>query len=128
MKAFQPIAWVPGLGLLLLLTACSEYLDRKDTVAFSSGDSVAINQVTHVIDPWPRHSSNTRISYDGARMQRAMERYHTNRTYDPGCALPDQYGRYPATSGGTNCAEPAATPTLPRRGGTPKSDNRQGAA
>jgi hypothetical protein len=120
MKLSQRLTVVVVSSLMLLLAACSEYLDRKDTIAFSAGDAVATNTVTHVIDPWPRSSSNTHIAYDGERMQRVIERYHTNRTLDPECALPDERGRYPAISGGTNCAEPPATPTLPRRGGTAK--------
>jgi hypothetical protein len=100
------------------LAAC-QYLDRKDTMALGAGDSVRINSVTHVIDPWPAHAMNTRIAVDGERLQRAIERNRTNRITDPGCAAPDERGRYPTESGGTPCAESKPTPALPRRGGTP---------
>lgn len=117
-----------NLAIIALLTAtllagCSQYLDRKDTIAFGAGDAVETNMATHIIDPWPAHARNTRIAYDGERMQRAVERYHTNRVTDPGCAQPAQGGfsqasGSPASSGGTPCAERPPTPVLPRAGGT----------
>ena len=102
----------------VLPAACTQYLDRKDTVVFSAGNAVRTNTVTHVIDPWPAHAWNNRIAFDGERMQRAVERYRTNRVTDPGCAAVDEKGRSLPTTGGTPCAEPPATPALPRRGGT----------
>src|SRR5262249_56485474 len=56
------------------------YWDRRDTVAFQSGNSNAANKVVHVIDPWPRAAANRRMEADGERMQRAVERYRTNKT------------------------------------------------
>jgi hypothetical protein len=58
-----------------VLTGCSEYMDRKNTVAFSAGDAVQTNVVTHVIDPWPPRVQNTNIAFDGKRMQRAVAKY-----------------------------------------------------
>ena len=57
------------------LTACSEYMDRKNTIAFSAGNAVQTNVVTHVIDPWPRYVRNTNISHSGERMARAVRCY-----------------------------------------------------
>src|SRR6266498_2055652 len=95
--------------------ACAQYLDRKETVAFSAGNAVNTNVVTHVIDPWPAHVGNTRIVSNGERMQKSVERYRRNRVTDPGCAQsPTQGGPAPATSGGTPCTQP-----LPQGGGSP---------
>jgi hypothetical protein len=37
------------------------YLDRRDTVSFAAGDSVAANKVVHMVDPW-RHTPATATS------------------------------------------------------------------
>jgi hypothetical protein len=58
-----------------LLGACTEYLDRKETVAYSAGSAVAHNQVMHTIDPWPAHAKDTAILSSGERAARAVERY-----------------------------------------------------
>jgi len=69
-----------ALGATTLLGACTDmYLDRRDSVSFAAGDAVAANKVTHMIDPWPVHSGNRNIAFDGERMQAAAERYRTNR-------------------------------------------------
>lgn len=66
----------------LLLAGCSDvYFDRRDTVTFGAGDAVESNKVAHIIDPWPRAAGNRRLETDGERMQRAVERYRTNKTY-----------------------------------------------
>lgn len=57
------------------LTACSEYMDRKNTIAFSAGNAVQTNIVTHVTDPWPAHSANKNIAFSGERMARAVRCY-----------------------------------------------------
>ena len=73
------------LGLVLalatpLLGACTDmYLDRRDTVSFAAGDAVAVNKITHMIDPWPARSGDRNIAFDGERMQAAAERYRTNK-------------------------------------------------
>ena len=63
-----------------LLGACTDmYLDRRDTVSFAAGDAVAVNKVTHMVDPWPVYAGNRNIPHDGERMQAAAERYRTNK-------------------------------------------------
>lgn len=57
------------------LPGCAEYVDRKNTIAFSAGNAVQTNIVTHVPDPWPAHSRYNDIAFNGERMQRAVERY-----------------------------------------------------
>jgi len=74
-----PVAAV--LASAAMLGGCADvYWDRRDTVAFQSGNSNAANKVVHVIDPWPRAAANRRMEADGERMQRAVERYRTNKT------------------------------------------------
>ena len=75
-----------GLVLVLLLAAlggCSEYLDRRDSISSSAGDAVATDEITQMVDPWPRVSAQRDIGFDGQRMESAMRRYQTNRTYPP---------------------------------------------
>jgi hypothetical protein len=80
-NALRAIALTLALGGVL--GACSEYLDRRDTIAHSGGDAVASNQVTHMVDPWPAWSANQNIAFDGQKMQSAVERYRTNQVTPP---------------------------------------------
>jgi hypothetical protein len=67
-----------------MIGGCSDlYTDRRDTVALSGGDAVAANQVMQMNDPWPRHSGNANLAFDGQRMQSAVERYRTNNVTQP---------------------------------------------
>ena len=73
-------AQIIALACTLFTSACADmYLDRRDTVSFEAGDAVAVNKVTHMVDPWPAHASNRNIAFDGERMQSAAERYRTNK-------------------------------------------------
>jgi hypothetical protein len=66
------------------LCGCSEYyFDRRDTVTLHSGDAVATNRVTQMIDPWPAASGQRNIAYNGERTQGAAERYRTHRVIQP---------------------------------------------
>jgi hypothetical protein len=120
MKNIKPLLCVVASVGALLPAACTQYLDRKDTVAFSAGNAVETNVATHVINPWPPRASNTRIALDGERMQKAVERYRQGRVTDPGCARPQSTNASntaPASSGGTPCAQPAPQPQS-RTGGS----------
>ncbi len=75
-KAMRTVALA---ALLAVLGGCSEYLDRRDTIALSGGNAVATNVVTQMVDPWPRASANRNIAFNGPRMESAFERYRTNR-------------------------------------------------
>ncbi len=59
----------------LSLASCNQYWERKDTIAFGAGDSVAANTALMVPNPWPPGSRDTHIISDGARAQLAIERY-----------------------------------------------------
>jgi hypothetical protein len=83
----RPSSNIPrALALAALMTAlagCSEYLDRRDTISLNGGNSVASNEVSQMVDPWPRDSANKNIAFSGAKMQSAVERYRTNRVITP---------------------------------------------
>ena len=57
------------------LTACSDYLDRRDSLYLGAGEAVQTNIVTHRIDPWPVHAQRVYAETSGERMQRAVEAY-----------------------------------------------------
>ncbi len=69
--------------LLAALAGCSDYLDRRDTIALSGGNSVATNEVSQMVDPWPRASADKNIGFNGAKMESAVERYRTGRVIPP---------------------------------------------
>jgi len=70
-------------ALLVALAGCSEYLDRRDTITLNGGNAVAANQVSQMVDPWPRDSANRNIAYNGAKLETAVERYRTNQVIPP---------------------------------------------
>jgi hypothetical protein len=77
-------AAVAGIALGTMLGGCSDiYYDRRETIALSAGDAVAANEVEQMVDPWPRHSGNKNIAFNGERMQRAVECYRANRVNPP---------------------------------------------
>jgi hypothetical protein len=109
-NALRMLALAAGLAVL---TGCSEYLDRRDTIALNGGDALASDKASQVIDPWPRDSANRAIAYDGQVMESAVERYRTNRVYPPqgtGTSNTYQQGAAPAnnTPVGPTVTAPAA--------------------
>jgi hypothetical protein len=84
MQPFNKVARLVALVVMFIaLAGCSEYLDRRDTIALSGGNAVATDQVTHMVDPWPRDSANRDIAFNGAKMESAVERYRTNQVIPP---------------------------------------------
>src|SRR5437868_2337884 len=66
------------------LGGCSEYyFDRRDTVSLHSGEAMAANRVTQMIDPWPAASGQRNIAYNGEKAATASERYRTGRIIPP---------------------------------------------
>ena len=66
------------------LGGCSDiYFDRRETVSLGANDAVETNKVVHMVDPWPPHSHNRNIAFEGQRMQAAHERYRNNRVITP---------------------------------------------
>ena len=69
-----------ALAAATALAGCTDmYLDRRDTVSFAAGDSVAANKVVHMVDPWPPYAGDRNIAFNGERMQAAAERYRTDK-------------------------------------------------
>src|SRR3954471_3667576 len=67
-----------------MLGGCSEYyFDRRDTITLYSGDAVATNRVTQMIDPWPVASGRRNIAYNAQKAAPAAERYRTGRVIPP---------------------------------------------
>ncbi len=67
-----------------LVAGCSDiYYDRRDTIALGGNDAVEANQVEQMVDPWPPHSNNNNLAFNGERMQRAVECYRKNRVATP---------------------------------------------
>src|SRR5262245_51987228 len=89
------------LAFAATLGGCADiYYDRRETVAFHAGDAIAANKVAQIIDPWPRASANRNVESEGQRMQRAIERYRTNKTTQPSTTASSvQYA--PSSGGGT---------------------------
>lgn len=81
-RVARGIAAAVVLGMLL--GACSDiYWDRRETLALGADDAVAANLVTQMVDPWPPHSNNKNIAFNGERMQRAVECYRANKVTPP---------------------------------------------
>ena len=67
--------------LAAMLGGCSDlYWDRRDSVAFWSGDAPASNIAIQTVDPWPPAAAKRRLTANGELMQKAAERYRTNKT------------------------------------------------
>jgi hypothetical protein len=95
-------AVVSAVALGTLLAGCSDlYLDRNGTVTLGAGDAVAANEVEQMVDPWPPHSNNKNLTFNGERMQRAVECYRKNRVTPPA-------DLDPSTDSGTGTAPVAA--------------------
>ena len=97
-------------AVLATLAGCSEYLDRRDTIALSGGNAVATDQVTQMVDPWPRDSANRNIAFNGDKMESAVERYRTNKVIPP--------------SGTGTSAAPISRPRGPTRRTTRRRSDR----
>jgi hypothetical protein len=97
----------PALAFAALLGGCADiYYDRRDSVAFHAGDAIASNKVVHVIDPWPPAAANRNIYSDGQRMQRAVERYRTNKTTPLATTSTSSVSYGAPTGGGTPSTGP----------------------
>jgi hypothetical protein len=85
-----------ALAVSCALSGCSDiYFDRRETVVPYAGDAKAINQVTMMVDPWPPHSANRNIAFNGERLQGAVERYRTHSVIRPMSPLTSDSGTQP---------------------------------
>jgi hypothetical protein len=109
---------LPAIVLLgTALAGCSEYTDRRDTIALSGGNAIASDAVTQMVDPWPVYSSDKNIAFNGQKMQSAVQRYRNNQVTPPvGSGTGGSYAPSQSASTGPTPADPTAGPAP-----TPKS-------
>jgi len=115
MRSFSKAMRMLALATVLaVLCGCSEYLDRRDTIAKSGGNAVATNIVTHMVDPWPRASANRNIAFNGVRIESAFERYRNNKVTTPrGIGTSSTYQDAAPTAPGPGPVGPATTAAAP---------------
>jgi hypothetical protein len=90
------------LAFAATLGGCADiYYDRRDSIAFHAGDAVEANKVAQIIDPWPRASADRNVEAEGQRMQRAIERYRTNKTTPLSTTATSSVQYAPSSGGGT---------------------------
>ena len=75
-RALRPLRLAAAV-LALSAAACTEYVERRETIAAHAGNAVAANRAIHFIDPWPAASADTDIPVSGRRIVDAIERYET---------------------------------------------------
>jgi hypothetical protein len=93
-----------------LLAGCSDiYFDRRDSIALGGGDSIAANEVEQMVDPWPRHVNNKNLTFNGERMQRAVQCYRVDKVTPPVDLDPSSDNAPPPPSGSAVCAGQMAT-------------------
>ena len=81
-RATRMLTVVSLLGVTL--GGCNDlYYARRDTMSLVSGESMAANRATHMIDPWSPASGRRAIAYNGEKAQTASERYRTGRVIPP---------------------------------------------
>ena len=119
-------AMVLAIIVASALAGCSDiYYDRRETISLGAGDAQATNQATHMVDPWPRHSMNTRIAGNGQLMQAAQDRYNRGKPYTP--VLPTAASKdylavqqqAASSQAATAQSTAPATPAAPVRGPNP---------
>jgi hypothetical protein len=101
---------IAGAVLLAsMLGGCSDlYYDRRETVTFAAGDSVATAQAVQTIDPWPPAAYNRNIAYNGPRVAGAVERYRTGKIIEPkGTGTSSGYAPAPQVGQGGGAANSA---------------------
>jgi hypothetical protein len=80
------VATAAAVGLGIWLGGCTQadqYLDRRETVSLGAGDAIAANQATQVVDPWPAYSGDKNLTFNGQKMQSAVERYRVGKVTAP---------------------------------------------
>jgi len=101
-RVLRAVAAAVALGTLL--AGCSDiYLDRRETIALGADDAVAANTVEQMVDPWPRHSNNNNIAFNGERMQRAVECYRVDKVTAPADLNPTTDSGAPPPPAGVTC-------------------------
>ncbi len=107
-RASRAIAAAVAFGALL--GGCSDiYFDRRETIALGAEDAVASNMAEQTVDPWPRHSNNNNLAFNGERMQRAVECYRKDKVTQPVDLNPSTDSSAPPPATGESCAGQVST-------------------
>jgi hypothetical protein len=102
LSSIRPWIRLPaGFLLLMALSGCVDYLERRDTITLAAGDAQDWNKVVHTADPWPPYAMNNHIPGDGKRTAQVIQRYSTGNSTSSGNAGSDAA---PASSGGADAA------------------------
>jgi hypothetical protein len=102
-SASRAVAAAVAFGALL--AGCSDiYYARRETIALGAEDAVASNMVEQMVDPWPRHSDNNNLTFNGERMQRAIECYRKDKVTQPADLNPSTDSGAPPPVTGDACA------------------------
>jgi hypothetical protein len=75
-------------ALACTAAACTEYVERRETIAAHAGNAVAWNRAVHTIDPWPAEAARTDIPVSGRRVVDAIERYEAPKPPNGNGAAP----------------------------------------
>jgi hypothetical protein len=122
-----------GIAVVVVIASavagCAEiYYDRRETVGAGSGDAIAANKVSQMIDPWSAASANNRIAFNGQLMQSAQDRYNRGKVITP--VLPTQASRdyqqiqqQAASSQQATTTSTSATPAAPVKGFGPNNSS-----
>jgi hypothetical protein len=62
----------------------ADYLQRTALVSTAGGDAQAANIAMQTATPWPRHSNDTNIPANGARITKVITRYESGSTSSSG--------------------------------------------
>lgn len=63
------------IALMLLLSGCADYMNRRDSVTLGAGSAMQANIGIHTIQPFPRQAYNTNLERDGKSVVNAQDRY-----------------------------------------------------
>jgi len=106
MKRTTPVLLL-ALAFGAVLGGCSDiYYDRREGITARGGNAIETNKVTQIIDPWPPAAANRHLEADGQRMQRAVERYRTNKTTPLSTTSTSSVGYQQAPAAATPAAGP----------------------
>jgi hypothetical protein len=102
-----------------LLAGCSDiYYDRRETIALGAGNAVAANEVEQMVDPWPPYSNNKNLTFNGERMQRAIECYRVDKVTQPADLDPSTNSNAPPPPPGAACAGRMSSGSAQQAAGT----------
>jgi hypothetical protein len=103
MAAAERLRLITALTAALVLSGCEHdrYADRRDSVTFGAGDSIAANKALQIIDPWPQDARTIRHGTSGEQAAAAMEKLRRRTAAAPAPSAPTALTLTPA---------PAATP------------------